>query len=108
MKARRGKVYFNDLIAGYIAHEENEYVFRYDEAYFNNSETSAISLTLPKTQIEYRSKILFPFFFGLLSEGVNKKIQCRVLKIDESDHFTRLLKTANKETIGAIRVEEIE
>lgn len=108
MRARRGKVFFNDLVAGYITQEGSEYIFRYDESYFNNRETKAISLTLPKTQIEYRSRLLFPFFFGLLSEGVNKRIQCRMLKIDENNHFIRLLKTANTETIGAIRVEEIE
>jgi hypothetical protein len=30
--------------------------------------------------------------------------QCRIHKIDENDHFGLLLKTANEETIGAIRV----
>jgi HipA-like protein len=108
MKERFGKVFFNNILAGIIKQEGDEYVFRYDENYFNNAETKAISLTLPKTNLEYRSNILFPFFFGLLAEGVNKQIQCRSLKIDENDHFGRLLKTANKETIGAIRVEESE
>lgn len=36
------------------------------------------------------------FFFGLLSEGINKDIQCRLLKIDEDDDFTRLIQTAGK------------
>jgi len=43
----------------------------------------------------------------LLSEGSNKKLQSQVLKIDEEDHFEFLLKTTALETIGAIRVEEI-
>jgi HipA-like protein len=47
------------------------------------------------------------FFSGLLSEGINKDIQCRLLKIDESDDFTRLIKTAGEDTIGAITVKEI-
>jgi len=29
-----------------------------------------------------------------------------VLKIDENDHFSRLLKTAGENTIGAITVQE--
>jgi serine/threonine-protein kinase HipA len=50
---------------------------------------------------------LFPFFYGILSEGVNKDIQCRLLKIDEQDDFTRLLETAGEDTIGAITIKKI-
>ena len=65
-----------------------------------------ISLTLPKTKKVFRSAVLFPFFFNMLSEGRNKRLQSIVLKIDENDHFEFLLKTAATETVGAIRVEE--
>jgi hypothetical protein len=37
-----------------------------------------------------------------------KTIQCRALKIDENDHFTRLLKTSGMDVIGSVTVEEIE
>ena len=50
-------------------------------------------------------KKLFPFFYGLLSEGINKDIQCRLYKIDENDDFTRLLLTAREDTIGSITVK---
>jgi serine/threonine-protein kinase HipA len=50
---------------------------------------------------------LFPFFYGLLSEGTNKEIQSKLLKIDENDDFTRLIKTAENDTIGAITIKEI-
>jgi len=43
-----------------------------------------------------------------LSEGENRKLQCRVLKIDENDHFGLLLKTASEETIGAVRVVDFD
>ncbi len=49
----------------------------------------------------------FPFSTGMLAEGINKDIQCRLLKIDEKDDFTRLLKTAGDDGIGAIAVKEI-
>ena len=52
------------------------------------------SATLPKRKEEYRSKELFPFFYGLLAEGKQKERQCRELCIDENDHFTRLLETS--------------
>ena len=101
----KGIVYNNSIIAGIIEKDANVYIFRYDDAYLNNNDTPPVSLTLPKTQQEYRSTVLFPFFYGLLSEGINKDIQCRLYKIDENDDFTRLLLTARYDTIGAITVK---
>jgi len=104
---RKAEVYNNRLLAGTL--EKNgaqEFVFEYDQKYFDNPTTSAISLTMPKKQREYKSKTLFPFFFGLLSEGVNKQTQCRLLRIDENDHFSLLLRTAHSDTIGSITIKE--
>jgi HipA-like protein len=104
---KQGKVYNNNTLAGIISKLDNGiYVFEYDDIYFIDNTKPAISLTLPKTQKKYASDFLFPFFFNLLSEGSNKKLQSNYLRIDEEDHFTFLLKTAAHETIGAIRVEE--
>ena len=101
-------VYNNGVAAGTLEKTaEHRYVFRYDDHYFNDPATYAISLSLPKTQQEYRSKTLFPFFYGLLSEGVNKQTQCRLLRIDENDHFSLLLATAGSDTIGSITVKEV-
>lgn len=99
-----GKVYCCDTLAGTLTRDSEGFVFRYDDAYFSNSSLPDVSATLPKTQIEYRSKVLFPFFFGLLAEGVQKERQCRELKIDERDHFTRLLETSAYGAIGAVYV----
>ena len=105
----KAAVYNNKVLAGYLEKtQEGEYIFQYDQTYLKDPETTAISLTLPKTEAVYRSKVLFPFFFGLLSEGVNKLTQCRLLRIDEEDHFSLLMKTARRDTIGAITVKELE
>ena len=73
---RKLAVYRNGVLAGTLTEENRSlYVFTYDEAYFNNVDCPAISLTLPKQQREYRSVFLFPFFFNLLSEGFNRKLQ---------------------------------
>jgi HipA-like protein len=50
--------------------------------------------------------VLFPYFFGLLAEGIQKDTQCRMLKLDENDHFGRLIKTAHSDTIGDVTVVE--
>ncbi len=106
---KQGKVYNNNIVAGIVSQISNvEYMFEYDAEYFVNDRMPAISLTLPKTQKVYKATSLFPFFFSLLSEGSNKKLQSKLLKIDEEDYFEFLLKTTYHETIGAIRVKEIE
>lgn len=104
---RRGKVYNNETLAGeLIETNEGDFIFTYDDDYFSNPDTCAISVTLPKTTQQHRSAILFPFFFNIISEGANRRLQSKFLKIDENDFFGLLLKTASNETIGAITIKE--
>jgi len=103
--AKEGIVFVNDEEAGNISYRHSQYIFKYIDDYFNDSQKKAISVTLPKTQQEYKSKTLFPFFFNMLSEGVNRKLQCRQLQIDENDYFGLLLATGGTETIGAVSVK---
>ncbi len=105
--ARQGIVFVNDEEAGIISYQDSQYIFKYSDDYFNNTQKKAISVTLPKTQQEYQSKTLFPFFFNMLSEGVNRNLQCRQLQIDENDYFGLLLATGGTETIGAVSVKSI-
>ena len=101
----KAAVYNNKVFAGTLEKTKEGYFFTYSDEYFNDVQSPAISLSLSKKQKQYVSKYLFPFFSGLLSEGVNKQIQCRTLRIDERDDFTRLIRTANTETIGAITIK---
>jgi len=102
------EVYRNGLFAGILTEENrNSFVFRYDDAYYHDTSKAAISITLPKTQQEYNSEYLFPFFFNMLSEGVNRELQCKQLKIDEEDNFGLLMATAQYDTIGAITVKPV-
>lgn len=98
------KVHYRDMIAGSLVQDSNGYVFRYDPNYLANSSLPDISATLPKSSAEYRSPYLFSFFAGLLAEGVQKERQCRELKIDEHDDFTRLVETSAYGAIGAVYV----
>lgn len=83
------------------------YRFVYDEAWLRSPTNPSISLTLPKSEKEFVSDHLFPFFFNMLSEGVNLKLQARRLQIDENDYFSLLLQTATTDTIGAVTLKEI-
>ncbi len=103
------KVYRNGQCAGILTqHNTKSYEFRYDDDWFTNDNLPAISLTLPKTRQTYHADHLFPFFFNMLSEGVNRKLQCRQLKIDENDYFGLLVATATRDTIGAVTIKPVE
>lgn len=98
----------NKMVAGILTEtDEGHYVFQYDDAYLDNPMLPAISLSFPKRREVYVSDELFPFFFNMLSEGVNKAVQCRTLHIDEDDSFGLLLATAMYDTIGAITINEL-
>ena len=102
------EIYRNGILAGLLTEENrNHYTFRYDDNYFMDDSKPAISLTLPKTQKEYNSEFLFPFFFNMLSEGVNRKLQSIQLKIDEEDNFGLLAATAQYDTVGAVTVKPV-
>lgn len=105
---RKVEVYRNNTLAGELIQENSKsYIFKYNDAYLANNSLPAISLTLPKDQQEYKSTFLFPFFFNMLSEGVNRKLQSRQLKIDEKDFFGLLMETAKYDTIGAITLKSM-
>lgn len=105
---RTVEIYRNSALVGTLTEENRQqYVFKYDDKYFIDLNKPSISLTLPKTQQEYRSRFLFPFFFNMLSEGANKKLQCKQLRIDEDDNFGLLSATAQYDTIGAVTVKPI-
>lgn len=106
---RKANVYRNRQLIGSLTQlNQKSYEFSYNEAWFTNRELPAVSLTMPKTKRTYTSDHLFPFFFNMLSEGANRKLQNRQLKIDEKDYFGLLLATAKNDTIGAITLLEIE
>jgi HipA-like protein len=105
---RSMKIFCNGILAGTLTEENrHHFMFRYNDSYFSDPSSPAISLTLPKTQKEYNSQFLFPFFVNMLSEGVNKKLQSTQLKIDEDDNFGLLMATAQYDTIGAVTVKPI-
>ncbi len=106
---RKANVYRNGELVGVLSQiSTNNYEFKYDDSWFANGEHPPISLTMPKSKQVYKSEYLFPFFFNMLSEGVNRQLQTRHLKIDEKDYFSLLLATAKTDTIGAITILEIK
>ena len=107
MWERKAEVFYNDKKVGVLSKIGEVYYFKYSDEYLLDVNNPAISLSLPKTDKVFVSDFLFPFFFGLLAEGENMKLQCRYLRIDENDDFTRLIKTTGDDTIGGVLVKEL-
>lgn len=102
---RTGQVYYKNQLAGTLSQRDNgSFIFCYHEQWFNDSSKPSISLTLPKDKIEFQSSTLFPFFFNLIPEGVNKRLICSKKRIDLDDYFGILLEVAGGDTIGAVKV----
>lgn len=104
---RAAQVLYNGQLAGILSHSPDIYRFQYDKDYLAITGSRPVSLTLPLRTAPYESDVLFPAFVNRLSEGANKAMQNRMLKIDEKDYFGLLLATAGSETIGPITIKEI-
>jgi len=104
--SRAGKVYCRGECAGRIEEVANGFRFTYARGFLSLKDAKPVSLTMPLREAPYESENLFPFFYGLLAEGILKETQCRKLHIDENDHFGLLLKTAHDDTIGDVTVLE--
>ena len=105
---RKCNVYVNGINAGILTEYDNprEYVFKYGTDYVDNK-LPPICLAMPLREEEYRSPVLFPYFYNLLSEGENRIIQSSLLNIDKDDDFGILLATARYDTVGAVTVRPI-
>ena len=106
---RKAKVLFKNDEAGILTqHEDGSFSVRYHDDWVANNSKQSISLTLPKTEKEFHSKYLFPFFYSILPEGSNKQVVCKLNRIDPEDNFGLLMTTAKNDSIGAVRIIKIE
>lgn len=91
--------------AGKLWETASGYSFQYDHEYLASEHSRAISLTLPLREQVYESKILFPFFDGLIPEGWLLDIAEKSWKLNERDRMGLLLACC-KNCIGAVSIEE--
>lgn len=104
---RQAKIYFQDQLAGILVEGDNGYSFHYQKEYLEKVDSKAISLTLPLTENTYQSKVLFPFFDGLIPEGWLLEIGERYWKLNPRDRFELLINLC-RDTIGAVSVYPME
>jgi HipA-like protein len=106
---RQAKILYKNEEAGVLTqHDNGSFTFKYNNSWISDDTKPTISLTFPKSQQEYHSDFLFPFFYNMLPEGSNKQIVCKLNRLDLNDYFGLLLTTAKNDNIGAVRVVKIE
>lgn len=99
----KAKVKMNDITAGYLTQNEHGYTFVYDEVYLQAENPVPVSLTLPLQKEAFTSKVLFPFFDGLIPEGWLLDIAQKNWKLNPRDRMGLLLACC-KDCIGAVSI----
>ncbi len=100
---RQAQVFYQDQLAGLLTENDEGYSFVYDNKYLESSNPKPVSLTLPLQKSAHESKILFPFFDGLIPEGWLLNIAIDNWKINPRDRFELLLSLC-KDCIGCISI----
>jgi len=101
---KSASVLYDGMLAARLSETDDGYVLEYDGDYLQRAESKPISLTLPMRQEPYRSKVLFPFFDGLIPEGWLLAIAVNHWKVKANDRFELLVNTC-RDSIGAVTVE---
>lgn len=104
---RKAAIKIEDQIAGWLTRDEQGYHFQYDPSYAAQPNARPVSLTLPFHGSPFSSKVLFPFFDGLIPEGWLLEIASENWKLNPRDRMGLLL-TCCKDCIGAVSVEEVK
>lgn len=103
---KKAKIYMHKIWVGTLIEDDEGFHFTYEKEYLAMHNPEPISLTLPLTSLKYSSKILFPFFDGLIPEGWLLDVAEKNWKFNMRDRMSILLVTC-KDCIGAVTVEPI-
>ena len=104
---RKGKVFYNNTLAGEISENaEGDYIFVYDASYIVQHEGQFLTFSMPVREAPYISDKLFPFFEGLIPEGWLLDIATKNWKLNSNDRMGLLLACCGN-CIGAVSIEPI-
>ena len=102
--AKTARVLYDGILAARLSETDDGYLLQYIGEYLQQPGSKPISLTLPMQAEPHTSKVLFPFFDGLIPEGWLLDIAVDYWKLKPNDRFELLLTTC-RDTIGAVTVE---
>ncbi len=102
---RKAVVLMHNNIAGYLIENDEGYSFSYDPNYLKSDKPEPVSITLPLSDKPYTSKVMIPFFDGLIPEGWLLEIAEKNWKLKERDRMGLLLACC-EDCIGAVSIQE--
>ena len=100
---RSSEILFGTARAGILKEDDEGYHFKYDPEYLQGKDSLPVSLSLPLQAEPFHSRMLFPFFDGLIPEGWLLKIAEENWKLNERDRMGLLLYCC-RDCIGAVSV----
>ena len=103
---RKAAIKLHDQTAGWLTQDEHGYHFEYDRSFLKSDKPQPVSLSLPVQEAPFTSKVLFPFFDGLIPEGWLLDIAEKNWKLSPRDRMGLLLACC-KDCIGAVSVHPI-
>lgn len=100
------KIYKAGTLAGILQRTDAGCEFSYDTAFLQQADSCGISFCMPKTRqtLTNNGVNLFPFFAGLLPEGLRLKALTRNLKTSEDDLFS-IFAAIGSHVIGDVYAE---
>lgn len=104
---RKARIRVQDRLAGILRETEDGYEFSYLPEYLEDETAVAVSLTMPLSENAYKSKVLMPFFDGLIPEGWLLDVVVHNWKLRYSDRFGLLLASC-MDCIGDVSIEEVQ
>jgi len=104
---RRAAVYYCNSMAGVLCENDEGYTFAYDADYLAGADARPVSLTLPLSDKPYISRVMFPFFDGLIPEGWLLDVALHSWKINARDRMS-LLMACCADCIGAVSIRPMD
>jgi len=100
---RRLGIWLEQTRVGDLDQDDNgSLAFCYDPAFEGDTNTSAISVSLPKRPAPFSQKECLPFFDGLLPESLQRQAAAKAVGVSENNTFA-LLDRLGGEVAGALK-----
>ena len=97
---RKAVVLMHNNVSGHLIENDEGFTFSYAQEYLKSDNPEPVSLTLPLSDKGYTSKVMLPFFDGLIPEGWLLEIAEKNWKLKERDRMGLLLACC-QDCIGA-------
>lgn len=94
---RKAPIFYKGIETGVLQqHDDGNFNIHYPDSWLADPDNTPISLILLRSQQEYQTPYLFPFFYNMILEGTgtNRQTVCQAKHQEVDDYFGILITTA--------------